>query len=260
LNEILERINQEDCDIVCVAETWFQNQYLIEREESFLCSSNTPITNRLHHHNGGIAIFCKPSLRKEIQILHIDVYYIIIKLNNSILMFNYFPPSMNEIAIEQHLNKVTEQVDVCVGDINLQYTTPNDQISNNNPLRRVAFESFFNSQNLVWRHPDVGWAQWDHCYSSQRVDITRHEFHVQDRETMNSDHGSILLEFYNRNNETTVVHDCTPPTRFRTNKLRFSRPRKLLGRYYDRLASDLQQEIHNPNLDIGFNVFGGILQ
>lgn len=252
MEQISKKINEEEYDIVCVAETWFQNQHLVEREELFLCSSNRPRDSPIHHHNGGIAIFCKPSIRGNIEIINISIYYIIVKFRGTTIVFNYFPPSLNAFAIEQHLEQITERVDIFMGDINLQYITPNSNLSSNNPERRKAFESFFETQNLIWQHPQRGWAKLDHCYTSSNINILQHDYITDDLKKMISDHGSISLKCSARQNLYPEVPNQTLPTRFCTHKLRFNRPRKILGREYDRFSLSFHAELFNPDLDVDY--------
>jgi ketopantoate reductase len=159
---------------------------------------------------------------------------------------------MNEVAINEHLNKLTVPIDIFIGDINLRILTANGILSEENRSRRMIFDNFLEAQNLIWEKPNGDQAIWDHLFVNSSINVLAHEYNNRDKESMKSDHGSLNVKYNTSKLLEEDGKNLNNSIRYRINRLRHNNVKRMMGDTYDSLTQNLNRELQNNDIDVDY--------
>jgi hypothetical protein len=163
-------------DVIVMTETWFNKQKILQSHPCYVDSSpEPPIRMANNRVMNGITLMSRPCVKGCIIINFKEPYYIHFTIDTINYLAVYFPPSLEDGALEILLSQVNLPVDVFVGDINVVWMTAQNRPATREHTsgRKLIITEFLNLKGLLHQTPDLRAPMSkqgkDHLFSSSNI-------------------------------------------------------------------------------------------
>ena len=148
------KLQQDDYDLIVLAETWFPRGVAYRHHRSFIAESVFTSRDQLTHSASGLLIIGNVKAQKAILVVKKTQYQLTIKYQGLLTAFVYVPPSMK-------IGTVLDTVDcsILIGDVNIRYSGGGASMEN----RRKDMQSYMDANQWDRLSED---GTLDHVYSS----------------------------------------------------------------------------------------------
>lgn len=184
-------IQDNQFDIIVVAETWWMNTNRVLQHPYFVSCSEETAHRTTGHQNGGMLLLAQKNLHAAINVLPRTHYSISFSIFNVRYQMIYLPPSLSEDRVEEILSPI-QRMNAIIGDFNVRFGTlsgDNPRLRNHPKNRANTVWDAINRHGLHYRKPAGPCSRTDHIFT----DFKPHKVQYQ-RDIIPSDHGALSFE------------------------------------------------------------------